>query len=126
MKFLADQDVWKLTVDLLRIWGHDVITASEIGLARASDREILNKAGSQNRIFITRDSDYGSLVFLSGIPTKGVIFLRIEPQTQGEVHAELKRLLGMHREDELKKCFWTVEAGRHRIRRLPVPSLPTL
>ncbi|MBW2091116.1 MAG: DUF5615 family PIN-like protein [Deltaproteobacteria bacterium] len=63
-----------MTVDLLRIWGHDVVTAGGIGLARASDKEILNKAGDKNRIFITRDSDFGSLVFLSKIPSKGVIF----------------------------------------------------
>jgi hypothetical protein len=24
MRILADQDVWKETVDLLRAWGHDV------------------------------------------------------------------------------------------------------
>ncbi|RLB12723.1 MAG: hypothetical protein DRG63_11295 [Deltaproteobacteria bacterium] len=122
MRFLADQDVWKSTVDLLQLWGHDVITAGETGLAKASDEEILNKAGSGNRIFITRDSDFGSLVFLSKIPAKGVIFLRIEPQTQQQVHAELKRLLGVHGEDELMESFCTVEAGRHRIRRLPPPK----
>ena len=33
MRFLADQDVWKATVDLLWAWGHDVITASELDLA---------------------------------------------------------------------------------------------
>lgn len=119
MKFLADQDVWKLTVDLLRTWGHDVVTACEIGLAEASDKKILKKAAGQNRVFITRDSDYGSLVFLSGISAKGVVFLRIEPQTQEEVHAELKRLLDVHNERELKKCFCTIEPGRHRIRWLP-------
>ena len=119
MKFLADQDVWKATVDLLRAWGHDVITARESGLTRASDEELLAKAASAGRLLITRDSDFGSLVFLGTIPSRGVVFLRILPKTQDEVHIELKGLLGVHSEDELRKSFCTVEPGRHRIRRIP-------
>jgi predicted nuclease of predicted toxin-antitoxin system len=118
MKFLADQDVWKATVDLLRAWGHDVITASELDLARASDEELLKVARSEDRILVTRDSDFGSLVFLGNFPSAGVVFLRIEPQTQDEVHMELQRLLSVHREDELRKSFCSVEPGKHRVRRI--------
>jgi predicted nuclease of predicted toxin-antitoxin system len=119
MKFLADQDVWKTTVDLLRAWGHDVSTAIESGLSRASDEEMLTKAGSEGRLLITRDRDFGSLVFLGSIPARGVILLRIMPQTQDEVHIELQRLLAVHKEDELRKSFCTVEPGRHRTRKIP-------
>ena len=35
--------MWKATVDLLRSLGHEVVTASEIGLSKASDEEILKK-----------------------------------------------------------------------------------
>jgi len=119
VRFLADQDVWKATVHLLRSLGHDVITASEIGLATASDEEILRKATEEGRLFITRDRDFGSLVFLSRTPTKGVVFIRIEPHLEEQVHGELKTVLAVHEEDELRGCFCTVEAGRHRLRRLP-------
>jgi predicted nuclease of predicted toxin-antitoxin system len=119
MRFLVDQDVWKATADLLRAWGHDVITASEIGLAGASDEKLLTAARNEGRLLITRDSDYGTLVYLGGRPSNGVILLRIEPQTQNEVHMELQRLLDVHREAELRKAFCTVEPGRHRIRRIP-------
>jgi len=37
MKFLLDQDVYALTTRFLRGLGHDVVTAAELGLARASD-----------------------------------------------------------------------------------------
>jgi predicted nuclease of predicted toxin-antitoxin system len=118
MRFLADQDVWKQTVDLIRAWGHDLITAGEIGLARASDEELLNQSRNENRLFITRDSDYGALVFLGRTLSGGVILLRIRPENQEEVHAELKNVLAVHGVDELRKSFCTVEAGRHRIRRI--------
>jgi len=36
-----------------------------------------------------------------------------------EVHAELKKMLEAHTEDELRQSFCTVEPGRHRIRSIP-------
>lgn len=92
MFFLADQDIWKVTLDLLRSWGHNVVTAKEIGMARASDEDLLKVAKGENRLFITRDKDYGSLVFLGDIACPGIILLRITPETTDEVHAELAHL----------------------------------
>ncbi len=42
MKFLTDQDVYAITVRFLMELGHDVITASEIGLSQADDSDLLN------------------------------------------------------------------------------------
>lgn len=39
MSFLADQDVYRQTIDRLQSEGHDVATASEINLARATDEQ---------------------------------------------------------------------------------------
>lgn len=41
MKFLTDECVYKVTVDLLRSWGHDVQTAQETGLAGKPDEDVL-------------------------------------------------------------------------------------
>ena len=43
MKLLADNDVYKITVDFLRQHGHDVVTAKELGLNKASDKELLKR-----------------------------------------------------------------------------------
>jgi predicted nuclease of predicted toxin-antitoxin system len=64
MKFLLDQDVYALTERFLREQGYDVVTASQLGLSRASDSGLLKTASEQGRIFITRDRDYGNLVFV--------------------------------------------------------------
>jgi predicted nuclease of predicted toxin-antitoxin system len=55
MRFLADQDVYQVTVDFLRSLNHDVLRVREAGLARASDSELLLYARSERRIMITRD-----------------------------------------------------------------------
>lgn len=119
MKFITDQDVYAATVRYLRELGYDVITASETGLSKADDTELLRKAKEQSRILVTRDRDFGGLVFVEGLGS-GVIYLRMLPSTKNTVHEELERMLKNYSEEELKKAFVVVEAGRHRFRRLPI------
>jgi predicted nuclease of predicted toxin-antitoxin system len=123
MKFLADQDVWASTVRFLSGLGLDVVTAGQLGLAKAVDTELLRLAHEQGRIFVTRDRDFGGLVFVQG-SGPGVIYLRILPSTQTSVHAELERVLTLYTEQELQASFVVVEPGRHRIRRFSAPPGP--
>lgn len=117
MKFLLDQDVYALTERFLRGLGYDVVTAAELSLSRALDTELLKTAGEQGRIFVTRDRDYGNLVFVHSAGS-GVIYLRILPSTIEDVHAELKKVLETYSEADLAKSFVVVEEHRHRIRRI--------
>lgn len=117
MKFLLDQDVYALTERFLREQGYDVATASELGLSHADDSELLRVAREHGRIFVTRDRDYGNLVFVLGLGS-GVIYLRILPSDMDEVHVELKKVLETYKEDELAKSFIVVEKSRHRIRKV--------
>src|SRR5262249_27023306 len=123
MKFLADQDVYATTIRFLSGLGHDVVTASQLGLAQATDAELLRVAHEQGRIVITRDRDFGGLVFVQG-SGPGLIYLRILPSTQVSVHAELERVLTLYTEQELQASFVVVEPGRHRIRKPAGPSGP--
>ena len=116
MKFLIDQDVYAVTAKFLIDAGHDVIVVSQIGLAQASDEEILTIGQSENRILVTRDRDYGNLVFVRAIGT-GVIYLRVLPKTVNAVHNELKRVLETYSEVELRGAFVVVEPDGHRFRK---------
>jgi predicted nuclease of predicted toxin-antitoxin system len=117
MKFLLDQDVYATTARFLLDIGRDVVLVAAIGLSRALDQEILRVAQEQKRILVTRDRDFGNLVFVRELGA-GVIYLRIMPSTQNVVHAELERMLSLHTEEELAQAFVVVEPGGHRIRRL--------
>ena len=66
MKFLADQDVYASTGRFLSGLGHDVVPAGQLGLAQAEDTALLRVAHEQGRIFVTRDRDFGALVFVHG------------------------------------------------------------
>jgi predicted nuclease of predicted toxin-antitoxin system len=118
MKLLLDQDVYAATARFLLALGHDVVPVAGIGLSRAQDQVILRIAQEQNRILVTRDRDFGNLVFVRELGA-GVIYLHILPSTQNVVHAELQRVLTSHTETELIQAFVVVEPRGHRIRHLP-------
>lgn len=92
MKLLTDQDVYSITVQYLQELGNDVVTAEELGLARAKDTTLLRTAQDQQCIQVTRDRDFGGLVFVMGLGF-GVVYLRMLPTNLDLVHAELERVL---------------------------------
>jgi predicted nuclease of predicted toxin-antitoxin system len=117
MRFLLDQDVYASTARFLRDSGHDVLCAYEAGLAEATDSALLAAAERAGTILVTRDRDFGSLVFVRRAGS-GVIYLRTSPRTLEAVHRELAQVLAAYSEEQLRRAFVVVEAGRHRIRRM--------
>jgi predicted nuclease of predicted toxin-antitoxin system len=117
VKFLVDQDVYAATIGFLSGLGHDVVRAAELGLAQADDAELLRVARDREHIFVTRDRDFGALVFVQG-SGPGVIYLRVLPSTQNGVHAEFERVLTAYSDQELQAAFVVIEPGRHRMRKM--------
>jgi predicted nuclease of predicted toxin-antitoxin system len=117
MKFLLDQDVYAITARFLAGLGHDVVTVSSIGLSAADDSVLLTRANDEGRIFVTRDRDFGGLVFVQKAGP-GVMYLRITPATVQAVHGEVGIVLGRYTAADLQKAFVVVEPGRHRHRRV--------
>ena len=117
MKFLLDQDVYALTARFLSNLGHDAVSAATIGLSQATDSELLRISAEQGRVLVTRDRDFGALVFVRELGV-GVIYLRIGPSSLGVIHQELQRILVAYSERELRQAFVVVEPGRHRFRKI--------
>lgn len=117
MKLLLDQDVYEVTAHFLIDSGHDVVRVAGLGMSQASDEENLKKALELERIFVTRDRDYGNLVFVKKIKC-GVLYLRVLPSTINAVHTELERVFDLYEESNLKSAFIVIEAGGHRFRKI--------
>ena len=117
MKLLLDQDVWAETRRFLEGLGHDVISASDLGTPKATDAELLARAREMERLFVTRDRDFGRLVVLEH-RGPGVLYLRMRPTTVNAAHDELLRVLARYDESDLSRALVVVEPGGHRIRRL--------
>lgn len=117
MKFLLDHDVYGATARFLTSLGHEIVQVGRIGLAQAEDEDLLKVAQAQDRLFVTRDRDFGGLVFVNALGA-GVLYLRILPSTQNAIHQELARVLTTYSEEELKNAFVVIEPGGHRFRKL--------
>ena len=76
-RFLADEDVPRPLVKVLRASGYDVAFVLED--ARGSlDEDHLSRAQREGRVLLTFDKEYGELVFRRGLPAHfGVILCRV-------------------------------------------------
>jgi len=73
---LTDENINTEIVQHLRKIGFDVFDIKEENLIGISDREILQKSLVQNRVIVTQDSDFGTLIFTENISFVGIVYLR--------------------------------------------------
>ena len=120
MKFLLDMPVSPRVAAWLGERGHDAVHAFSLGLARASDRELLSRAATEARILITMDTDFPQLLALSREVTAGVILLRGGDYTVEETEDLVARVLALVSEETLARSLCVVDRHRVRHRLLPL------
>ena len=81
MKIKLDHNLSRYLRETLKKFGHDVDTAFDEGLARATDKEVLHKASEQGRILFTLDVDFLNLKKYPPKDHSGVVVFR--PTRQG-------------------------------------------
>jgi predicted nuclease of predicted toxin-antitoxin system len=102
LKIYLDQMFREDVAEVLRDEGHDVIRASEVGQARADDKQILDTAISGGRILVTLDEHFGDWVILPLSKHPGVIRLKVVPTTSEKVLELLIPFLTRHTSKELR------------------------
>jgi predicted nuclease of predicted toxin-antitoxin system len=120
MKFLVDM---ALSIDLatwLRGVGHDAVHASELGMHRSSDTDIMQRAKLEARTVITADLDYPRLLALSRAIEPSVILFRDGNWSDRDVERRMAEILTILPEAELLHSIVTVERECIRRRRLPL------
>ncbi len=121
MKFLVDANMSPRVAELLRSSGHDAVAVREIGLADASDDEILDLAAIENRIVISHDTDFGTLLAFRRLSKPSYILLRSsDSMTPDEHGALIIANLPVMREDLETGAIAVFARGHLRVRRLPV------
>jgi predicted nuclease of predicted toxin-antitoxin system len=68
VRFLLDEAIQHRLADHLAEAGHDATHVVRIGLAGAPDPQVLERAAAEDRILITTDTDFPTLLALSGEP----------------------------------------------------------
>jgi predicted nuclease of predicted toxin-antitoxin system len=114
MKFLADEGVDRSVVDGLRQLGFDVFYV--VDETRSLDDDVLLQiAADEKRILITKDKDFGELVFRLNKVHAGVVLLRLEGLETQE-RADLVCPVLLKYKDQLHNSFAVIQNGIIRIR----------
>ena len=80
MRLLADENIPRPTVQILRSQGHDVLWA-RTDCAGLKDHALLERAEAQSRLVLMPDKDFWQLALRRPIPLRrcGVILFRVHP-----------------------------------------------
>ncbi|MFB2919674.1 MULTISPECIES: DUF5615 family PIN-like protein [Aerosakkonema] len=120
MKLLLDQGLPLSAARLLRDAGIDTIHVGEINLSAAEDGEIIQRAREDNRVVVTLDADFHTLLALDEAVSPSVIRIRIERLRAQALTELLLRTISECEEDLQQGAAVTIETRRIRIRHLPL------
>lgn len=120
MKFLVDMPLSPALAHWLVLQGHDALHAYSMGLGRAADDAILERAVEEQRVIITADLDYPRLLALTEAKEPGLILFRGGNYSEQEALERLARVLAIVPTKELYDSIIVIEKNRIRRRRLPL------
>jgi predicted nuclease of predicted toxin-antitoxin system len=106
----------------LRQQGHDSVHASELGLNRASDSEIMVRAKQDSRTVITADLDYPRLLAIVRASEPSVILFRDGAWSETDIIKRMREVLEAVSDKDIAESIIVIERHRVRRRRLPLES----
>lgn len=120
MKLLVDESLQHDLAVALTEAGHDAVHVEDRGLRGATDNDVLARADAEDRIVVTADTDFGTLLALSGAPGPSVILLRRPGRRTAERARTVLTVIELVTAELTKGAVVTVEHDRVRVRELPI------
>lgn len=76
MRFLVDQCLSPDFAAALAEAGHNVVHVRDLGMQRAGDPEVLDLAHRDQRVLVSADTDFGTLLAQTGATSPSVVIFR--------------------------------------------------
>jgi predicted nuclease of predicted toxin-antitoxin system len=120
MKLLVDENLSPRVAELLRDGGHDAVHVLDHGLGGRPDTEVSAFAVTEGRTVISADSDFTTMLALSGDTAPSLVLLRSGDQLKPDAQAALLGANLPALEADLEQGVVVSLSATHvRVRRLP-------
>lgn len=121
MKFIVDNPLSPFIAQALRQAGYNAVHVADYEMRAAEDTAIFRRAAEEDRIIISADTDFGTLLALWNEPKPSVIlFRRSSRRKPKEQAALLLATIEQVKSDLISGSIIIIEEHRLRIRSLPI------
>jgi len=120
MRLLLDMGLPRRAVADLRARGLEVEHVGELGLATATDAEILERAAMSGAVVCTLDADFARILALNGASSPSVVHLRLARVTRERLVSVVTDLLPRVGDSLERGAIVSVDDRGARVRPLPI------
>jgi predicted nuclease of predicted toxin-antitoxin system len=116
VKLKLDENIGRRGVELLRAYGHDVMTVWDQGFHGITDNSLFEICAAEGRALVTLDRDFGQVTRFPPERSAGIIVLDVGPRTtlQG-ILERIRGFLAVLEDQSVEGALDRVEPGRVRI-----------
>jgi predicted nuclease of predicted toxin-antitoxin system len=120
--FWPTLEVSPKTVDFLTQLGDEAAHVRSLGLERALDLELVERARADGSVIVTFDLDFGDILALGVYDKPSAIIFRLADERASSVNQRLAAVLSERRTDLESGALIIIEDTRYRVRKLPIGS----